>query len=149
MIMNKARPQQNPQNDKSVQQRWTSACTSAQSDRSYCCPYKEALCPWICIERPAKTYLIVVCRFSYRILIQAQCKGVSHAFLHVQYYQGFSHLIKYETVKKKKFFTVIYRYWRMGLEGRLRNINSWRRSRSELIFTSAPQHHALISDKTR
>ena len=57
MIMNKARAQQNSQNDKSVQQRWTSACTSAQSDRSHCCPYKEALCPWISIERPAKTLI--------------------------------------------------------------------------------------------
>ena len=34
----------------------------------------------------------------------------------------------------------------MVLEGRLRNINSQRRSRDELIFTSARQHHVLIKD---
>ena len=37
----------------------------------------------------------------------------------------------------------------MVLEGRLRNINSRRRSRSSLIFASARQHHALISDKEK
>ena len=37
----------------------------------------------------------------------------------------------------------------MVLEGRLWNINSWRQNRSELIFASALQHHALISDKTQ
>ena len=35
------------------------------------------------------------------------------------------------------------------LEDRLQNINSWPRSRSELTFASAQQHHALISDKSR
>ena len=35
-----------------------------------------------------------------------------------------------------------------GVEGRLRNINSRRRSRSELIFACARQHHALIGDNS-
>ena len=35
----------------------------------------------------------------------------------------------------------------MVLAGRLGSINSRRRSRSELIFASTRQHHALISDK--
>ena len=36
----------------------------------------------------------------------------------------------------------------MMLDGRLRCINSRRRSRSELIIASARQHHALIKDNS-
>ena len=35
------------------------------------------------------------------------------------------------------------------LEGRLRSINSQRRSRSELIFAATRQHHALIDDNSQ
>ena len=37
----------------------------------------------------------------------------------------------------------------MVLEGSSQNINSRQQSRSELMFISARQHHALISDKSR
>ena len=40
-----------------AQRRLRSACASAQSDQSLCCPHEESLGPWLSIERTAKTLI--------------------------------------------------------------------------------------------
>ena len=44
-------------NDMCAQRRVRSAWASAQSDQSLRCPYEETLCPWLPIERTAKTLI--------------------------------------------------------------------------------------------
>ena len=43
-----------PSGDMCVQRRLRSACASAQSDQSLCCPHEETLHPWLIKMRPVK-----------------------------------------------------------------------------------------------